>query len=130
MKGKTMVEEEIRKGDYTVGLNGVAVVANTFASDFEIALMFGKLEGVEETYKRAFEEWKKDIRYITALALTMNHLGWKYYERNEKIGKKFFEKWHELDAFILDCDYDEETDEEHYKNFTPEEVHYFIRACD
>lgn len=47
------IEEEIRKGDYTTGLNGVAVVANTFAQDFAIALMFGGVDAVEETYKRA-----------------------------------------------------------------------------
>lgn len=129
MKGKTMVEEEIRKGDYTVGLNGVAVVANTFAQDFAIADAFG-IDAIENTFKRAFEEWKKDIRYFTALALTMNHQGWKWYEINEKVGKLYFDFWEKCDAFVLDCDYDEETDEEHYKNFTPEEVHYFIRACD
>lgn len=125
-----MIEEEIRKGDYTVGLNGVAVVANTFVSDFEIALMFRGAKGVEDTYKRAFEEWKKDIRYITALAITMNHLGWRYWDEDKELGKKFFEYWEKLDAFILDCDYNEETDEENYKNFTAEEVSYFIKACD
>lgn len=122
------IEEEIRKGDYTTGLNGVAVVANTFAQDFTIALMFGGLKGVEETYKRAFEEWKEDIRYITALAITMNHLGWKYWDEDEKVGKKFFEHWEKLDAFILDGE--EDGEDYKYKNFTPEEVSYFIRACD
>lgn len=121
------IEEEIRKGDYTTGLNGVAVVANTFAQDFTIALMFGGLEGVEETYKRAFEEWKKDIRYITALAITMNHLGWKYWDTDEKLGKKFFEYWEKLDAFILDGE--EDGEDYKYKNFTADEVSYFIRAC-
>lgn len=123
-----MIEEEIRKGDYTTGLNGVAVVANTFAQDFEIALMFGGLKGVEETYKRAFEEWRKDIRYITALAITMNHLGWKYWDTDEKVGKKFFEYWEKLDAFILDGE--EDGEDYKYKNFTADEVSYFIRACD
>ena len=123
-----MIEEEIKKGDYTTGLNGVAVVANTFAQDFAIALMFGGLKGVEETYKRAFEEWKKDIRYITALAITMNHLGWKYWDRDEKVGKKFFEYWEKLDAFILDGE--EDGEDYKYKNFTADEVSYFIRACD
>lgn len=125
-----MIEEEIRKGDYTVGLNGVAVVKNTFALDFTISAMFRGAKGVEETYKRAFEEWKKDIRYLTALAITMNHLGWRYWDEDKELGKKFFEYWEKLDAFILDCDYNEETDEENYKNFTAEEVSYFIRACD
>ena len=123
-----MIEEEIRKGDYTTGLNGVAVVANTFAQDFTIALMFGGLKGVEETYKRAFEEWKKDIRYITALAITMNHLGWKYWDTDEKVGKKFFEYWEKLDAFILDGE--EDGEDYKYNNFTADEVSYFIRACD
>lgn len=122
------IEEEIKKGDYTTGLNGVAVVANTFAQDFAIALMFGGLKSVEETYKRAFEEWKKDIRYITALAITVNHLGWKYWDKDEKVGKKFFEYWEKLDAFILDGE--EDGEDYKYKNFTADEVSYFIRACD
>lgn len=122
------IEEEIRKGDYTTGLNGVAVVANTFVLDFTIALVFRGLKGVEETYKRAFEEWKKDIRYITALAITMNRLGWQYWDKDKKVGKKFFEYWEKLDAFILD---EEEDGEDYkYKNFTADEVSYFIRACD
>jgi len=125
------IEKEIRDGgDYTVGLNGVAVIENTFRMDFTIAEKWTRI-GLEDTYKRAFAEWKKDIRYITALAIVMNHKGWEWYkfDHDSAIAKWYFDKWHELDAYILDCE-GAGTDEETYKNFTPEEVEYFILATD
>lgn len=121
------IEEEIRKGDYTVGLNGVAVIANTFAQDFIIADTFG-IDAIKNTFKRAFEEWKEDIRYLTALAIIMNHLGWRWYELNEEISKLYFGYWEKIDAFILDGE--EDGEDYKYKNFTADEVSYFIRACD
>lgn len=127
----TSIEEKIRAdGDYTVGLNGVAVIDNSFARDFVIAGMFGA-EQIAETYKRARAEWEKDIRYMTALAITCNHLGWKYHNDGfEPYAKLFFNYWTELDKFILDGEYDDETDTETYKNFNRDEVMYFIQACD
>lgn len=125
------IEQKIKNGgDYTVGMNGVAVVNNTFWADFSIAESFGQ-KAVEETFKRAFSEWKKDIEYITALAIVMNHKGWKWYgvDENSKLAKWYFERWQELDAFILACE-GAGTDEETYKNFTKEEVEYFILATD
>lgn len=126
----TKIEDEIRAdGDFTVGLNGVAVINNSFARDFIIAGMFGAKE-IEETYKRAFEEWKKDIKYLTALAITCNHLGWKYHNEGfEPYEKLFFGYWEKLDAYILECENAGE-DDETYTNFNAEEVRYFIEACD
>lgn len=121
----TSIEEEIRKGDYTVGLNGVAVIANTFADDMRIAEKFGE---VEEFMERAFAEWKEDIRYITALAITANHAGWYWWGKDGELAKKYFRWWEKLDAFILDGE-DEDGDIK-YKNFKSEEVSYFIQACD
>lgn len=123
-----MIEQEIIKGgDYTVGLNGVAVINNTFQQDFQIAEMFG-VEHIKDTYRRAFGEWKKDIRYLTALALTMNSRGWAWHNENNKLADLYFDYWRELDRYILDG---EEKDEDYiYKNFTPDEVSYFVRAVD
>lgn len=125
----TTVEEKIRAdGDYTVGLNGVAVIENCFAQDMIIAGMFGASR-LKNYMEQAFDEWKKDIRYITALAITANHIGWKYHgEGLQGLSKMMFEWWEKLDAFILDGD--EDGEEYNYKNFTRDEVMYFIQACD
>ena len=126
----TSIENEIRNGDYTVGLNGVAVIENCFAQDIIIAGMFGASR-LESYMKQAFEEWKKDIRYLTALAITANHIGWKYHNEGlQGMSKMMFGWWEKLDAFILDGDEDEDSEEYNYKNFTSEEVQYFIQACD
>lgn len=124
----TSIEKEIREGDYTVGLNGVAVIANTFAQDFVIAGMFGARE-IEDTFKRCFDEWKKDIRYMTALAITCNHLGWHYHGQGLKAyADLFFGYWEKLDAYILDGE--EKGDDYIYRHYDKDEVHYFIQACD
>lgn len=124
----TSIEKEIRNGDYTVGLNGVAVIENCFAQDIIIAGMFGASR-LESYMKQAFEEWKKDIRYLTALAITANHIGWKYYNEGQQgMSKMMFNWWHKLDAFILAGK--SKGDDYIYRNFTGEEVQYFIQACD
>lgn len=128
----TKIEEEVRAGDcgYAVGLNGVAVINNTFAQDFLIAGMFGARQ-IKETYDRAFKEWKSDIQMITALAIALNHLAWKYAgDGLDAYGKLYTELWRKVEDYVYDCDYDEETDEENYKHFTSEEVRYFYAACD
>ena len=73
----TEVEKEIRAGgedNYTVGLNGVAVVKNTFWQDFTIAERISGHEGVEDTFKRAFEGWRTRVwrwNYNTTLTLLL-----------------------------------------------------------
>ena len=124
------IEQQIRRGgDYTVGLNGVAVINNTFDKDFYIAELFG-VESIKETYKRAFFGWKHDIRYLTALALTMNDRGWRWHKKCDELADLYFGFWRELDQYILDGEEDESGEDYNYKNFTSNEVSYFIRAVD
>lgn len=118
------IEENIRKsGDYYVGENGVAIINNTFYSDFTIADHFGK-SAIKDTYRRAFRAWKEDIDYIVALSIALNHKGWSWWERDKEVGKLYFELWEELEHFVF-----EEKGEE-YKNYTKEELNYYIRALD
>ena len=129
----TEVEKEIRAGgedNYTVGLNGVAVVKNTFWEDFTIAERVGSRPAVEDTYNRCFESWKESIQYMTALAVTMNHKGWQWYNKQGDcvMSRYYFSLWEKLDAYILDGK--EGGDEYEYKNFTEDEVAYYIQATD
>lgn len=124
----TGIEKEIRQGEYTVGLNGVAVIKNTFWTDFDIAELGGAL-AIQDTYDRAFEEWKSDIKYMTALAIVMNHKCWQQYHKgNEQLSRLYDKLWKETDMYILDG---KEVGEEYeYKNYKRGEVAYFIQATD
>lgn len=44
----------------------------TFWEDFSIADRFG-LSAIQDTFKRAFEEWKNNYKYLTELILVLNH---------------------------------------------------------
>lgn len=48
---------------------------STFAADFAIADSFGK-EAVEDTFKRAFKEWKDHSHMMAELAMVLNHNIW------------------------------------------------------
>lgn len=125
----TRVEQEIRKGgNYNVGLNGVAVENTTFWLDFSIADKFGE-SAIRDTYKRAFEGWKEDIRYMTALCIVLNHKIWQLYETNDKLARVYDELWKQTDGFILECE-NAGTQKEKYTNFNQDEVAYFIQATD
>ena len=50
----------------------------TFWEDFSIADRFG-LSAIQDTFKRAFEEWKNNYKYLTELILVLNHKIWQYY---------------------------------------------------
>lgn len=125
----TRVEQEIRKGgNYNVGLNGVAVENTTFWLDFSVADKFGE-SAIRDTYKRAFEGWKEDIRYMTALCIVLNHKIWQLYETNDKLARVYDELWKQTDGFILECE-NAGTQKEKYTNFNQDEVAYFIQATD
>lgn len=126
---KNKIEEEIRKGDHIELPNYSCMVNNTFETDFKIGLACNGVGGVRDTYKRAFNEWKDDIRYLTAMVLALNWLGGEYYEReNTEVAKVFYELQQELDQYILDCEYVGE--KEVFKHFNKEEVGYYLRATD
>ena len=43
----------------------------TFWEDFSIADAFG-IEAIKDTFKRAFEEWKTNYKYLTELVIVLN----------------------------------------------------------
>lgn len=54
----------------------------TFWNDFSIADQFG-LSAVQDTFNRAFEEWKENYKYLTELVLVLNHKIWQYHEKGQ-----------------------------------------------
>ena len=73
----------------------------TFYLDFSIADQFGT-DGINDTYKRAFEEWKSNCKYMTELVMVLN---WKIYEHygtdNEK-AELYDKLWREADAWACE----------------------------
>lgn len=124
-----MIEEEIRKEDHTIGLNGVAVLKTTFATDFSIADCWGE-EAVIDTYKRSFDSFKDDIRYITSLSLVLNHKIWEHYKTNEKLAKVYNRLWLQLGEYVYAGEYENEDGDFQYDHYTRDEISYYVRALD
>ena len=126
----TKVEQEIRAGgNYTAVPNGVAMEKTTFWFDFSVAEKLSGIAGVKDTFKRAFEGWKDNIRYLTPLYVTMNWKGSEWYGKNDELSKLYYRYQQELDEYIFKGE-KEIGDELFYDNFKWDEVRYFIQATD
>ena len=79
----------------------------TFWQDFSIADKFGP-EAVQDTFNRAFEEWKTNYIYLTELVMVLNHKIWQHYEKNEPLAKLYNSLWEMADGYALDTLKDEE----------------------
>lgn len=88
----------------------------TFWQDFSIADAFGE-KAVRDTYKRAFEEWKLNIEYLTELTLILNWKIWQLYQINESLARVYEELWQQTDQYCMD-------------NLTGKELQYYIRTTD
>ena len=63
----------------------------TFWTDFSIADRFG-VRGVKDTFRRAFNEWKGNYRYLTELVLVLNTKCCDHYNRgNERFSELYSE---------------------------------------
>lgn len=81
----------------------------TFWQDFSIAEKFGT-KGVQDTFNRAFNEWKTNYKYLTELVMVLNHKIFQHYGRgpsdpnhNGPLAKLYDELWRAADAYA--CDY-------------------------
>ena len=105
---RKMISEASRK---------TALIDNTFFQDFSIADMFGK-SAIQDTFNRAFREWKSDYEYLTALVVALNHKIWQHYEAgNEDLARLYNDFWEQADAYACD-------------NLKGEELQYFYRETD
>ena len=92
----------------------------TFYTDFSIADMFGE-SAIRDTYKRAFNEWKKNYVYLTELTMVLNWKIWEHYEsqsaRSKAYAKLYNELWGETDLYCAN-------------NLKGDELKYFYRTTD
>lgn len=89
----------------------------TFWEDFSIADHFG-INAIKDTYNRAFNEWKKDYKYLTELSLVLNWKSWEHFENgNTDLSALYGELWEKADTYA-------------YENLNEEERHYYWEKTD
>ena len=88
----------------------------TFWDDFSIADRFG-LSAIQDTYSRAFKEWKEDYEYLTELVLVLNHKIWQYYEKRPDMAALYNTLWDQTHQYAIE-------------NFTGEELGYYYDTTD
>ena len=71
--------------------------STTFMMDYAIADRFG-LDAVRDTYRRAFDAWKDDVRYMADMVIVLNQRCWMWYAEYEKGGKERAKEFSELYA--------------------------------
>ena len=87
----------------------------TFYEDFSIADKFG-INAIKDTYKRAFNDWKSDYKYLTELVMVLNWKSWEH-ENNVQFCRLYSELFYELQDYA-------------YNNLKGEELNYFIITTD
>lgn len=89
----------------------------TFWQDFSIAERYGE-DAIVDTYHRVFE-WKKDIVYMTELAIVLNHKIWQHWEQNGdcSIARLYDTLWRNVDEFIME-------------HFNDEQIQYYLKITD
>ena len=93
--------------------------STTFWMDFTIADAFG-CEAIQDTFNRAFAEWKKNCKYLVELIAVLNHKIWQWYEiEGEKSAKSLlYDKlWREADEWAQ-------------KNLKGEEMTFYFHVLD
>ena len=89
----------------------------TFWQDFTIADKYGR-NAINDTYRRAFGEWKSDYRYVTDLVMVLNHKIWQHWEnKNNELAEVYDKLWRVADEWCME-------------NLKGEELNYFLRTTD
>lgn len=88
----------------------------TFWDDFSIADRFG-LSAIQNTFNRAFEEWKENYKYLTELVMVLNHKIWQYYEDKPEYATLYNKLYEQADLYATE-------------NLKDEELSYFYDVTD
>ena len=90
----------------------------TFWSDFTIAEMVSGIDGIKDTYNRAFNEWQSDYVYLTELVMMLNWKIWYHHDTgNMKLAELYNELWEKTDQWALE-------------HLAGEAKDYFLRTLD
>lgn len=72
----------------------------TFWDDFTIADSFGE-DAIKDTFKRAFNEWKNNVEYVTELAMVMSWKSCSYFRKNDELMVLYSNLYHEVDEWCM-----------------------------
>ncbi len=90
---------------------------STFRDDFTIADRFG-MDGIKDTYKRAFKHWKDDLQYLTELVIVLNWKGWYWVDHwRDDYSRLYIDLWEEAHDWCCN-------------NLKWEELKYYLRKVD
>lgn len=81
-------------------------VGTTFYGDFVVAQHYSEkdssLYALEDTFKRAFGEWKNSIKYMVELCLVMNHLCWNTFSEGKmEISGWYSDRYYQIKSWIF-----------------------------
>ena len=97
-------------------INGYTTMT-TFWNDFSIADKFG-IHAIKDTYKRAFNEWKSNYKYLTELVMVLNWKCWHYYDKgNNEYSLLYSNLYHEANDYA-------------YDNLKGDELTYYYQTTD
>ena len=82
-------------------------VQTTFWEDFSAADIFG-LSAIQDTFNRAFEEWRGNYKYLTELTLVLNHKIWQYHEKIPEFAKLYNTLWEQAGQYAVETLKDDE----------------------
>lgn len=92
----------------------------TFWADFSIADKFGPA-AIKDTFKRAFNEWKGNYKYLTELSMVLNHKIASHYSPNKEapnvLAKLYSQLWEQVDSYA-------------YQTLQGEELDYYYSITD
>ena len=88
----------------------------TFDDDFSIADKFG-VKAVQDTFNRAFKEWKSNYKYLTELVIVLNWKIWQYYTEDPKLAELYNRLWEQARDYAVS----------HLKG---EELNYYLDLTD
>ena len=88
----------------------------TYFEDFTIAEFFG-VKVIRNTYRKAFNEHKEDVHYMTEIAMVLNHKIFQHFEKRRDLAVVYDELWRECDTYC--CDF-----------FKGEDLHYYYKTTD
>ena len=76
-------------------------VETTFHMDFAIAETCGGANAVRDTYKRAFNGWKDNYKYLTELVMVLNHRCWMWNEKDNALMELYRDLYYKANDYAI-----------------------------
>lgn len=98
-----------------MNVNGYETIT-TFWDDFSIADVFGR-KAVEDTFNRAFNEWKFNYKYLTELVMILNWKCWYWTNQCSALADLYERLYYEADDYAC-------------KNLKGDQLSYYYEITD